>query len=1005
MQAEDGITTFPKEALSPEEAVHEPDYVPRRGVLHQPEWFDAGFFNMSPKEAEVTDPQQRLFLEACYHALEDAAVDLARSNGSIGVYAGMSSNSYFQSQVEFNSEVRQQAGPELVMIGNEKDYLATRVAYKLNLRGPAINVYTACSTSLVAICQAVSGLQSFQCDVALAGGVSVKFPQERGYLYQEGGILSPDGHCRSFDEQAQGTVFSNGLGVVVLKRAEDAVRDGDRIYAIIKGAALNNDGADKVSFTAPSVGGHAEVISLAQALGGIEPDTIDYIEAHGTATPIGDPIEIAGLTEAFRAGGCTRTNFCALGSVKSNFGHMDAAAGVVGLIKTALSLYHRTIPASLHFTKPNPALGLEESPFYVNTKTSEWKRQDHPRRAGVSSFGVGGTNAHVVLEEAPEAGSSNSGRTAQVFVLSAKTEVALDQMREQLGESLKHQTDLAAVAATLQTGRQVFAHRLAVAASSIDEAVKSLSGAEGKDYFKQQQANRQVPVAFLFPGQGSQHIRMGAALATEETVFQDAIAECSNILNPLLGLDLQALLNPTPENAELAERQLAETRYTQPALFVTEYALAKLLMSWGVQPSIMLGHSAGEYVAACLAGVMSLADALRLIVARGRCLWECEPGAMLGVRADETKVRSLMLPGIDLAAVNSPNLVVVSGSMEQITAMEAVFAREEISCRRLVTSHAFHSAMMEPALERFRSAWNGVSLHAPQIPYISNVTGQRITDAEATSPDYYLQHIRQAVRFADGVGSLLADGPIAILEVGPGQALATLARQHPQAANATAILSSLPPAKAAGEGEGAELMRTIGRLWLGGVEIDWSALHSGVMHQRVSLPLYPFQRQPFCAARSLPEGTTRVGESALLPGTGVTSAVATPVSVPAAVIPENNVSRYEHLLAELRAQLHKASGIDLSDAPAAASFFDLGFDSLFLTQASIFLKKHFGVKITFRQMAEELGCLDALAKYLDANLPADKFQPTSVISPAAVAVMPSNSPAGRSTCVDRTSDW
>ncbi len=991
VQAEEGITTLAKDELSPEEAANDPDYVPRRGILHQPEWFDASFFGMSPKEAEVTDPQQRLFLEACYHALEDAAVDPARSTSCIGVYAGMSSNSYFQSQVEFNPEIRQQAGPELVMIGNEKDYLATRVAYKLNLRGPALNIYTACATSLVAICQAVSGLQTFQCDVALAGGVSVKFPQERGYLYQEGGIVSPDGHCRSFDERAQGTIFSNGLGVVVLKRIEDAVRDGDRIYAVIKGAAINNDGSEKSSFTAPSVGGHAEVISLAQALGAIEPDTIDYIEAHGTATPIGDPIEIAGLTEAFRAGGCTRTGFCAIGSAKSNFGHLDAAAGVTGLIKTALSLYHRTIPASLHFTTPNPTLGLEDSPFYVNRKTTEWKRLDHPRRAGVSSFGVGGTNAHVVLEEAPELPTSDSGCSSQILVLSAKTAPALEQMRQDLAQHLSGQTNLADVALTLQIGRQLFNHRLALAASTVEEAKTALTGAAGKDYFTQVQRERRLPVAFLFAGQGSQHIGMGAALAKEEAVFREALQECCEILQPLLEIDLRTLLNPAPENSATAELQLAETRYTQPALFVTEYALAKLLMAWGVQPSVMIGHSAGEYVAACLAGVMSLPDALKLMVARGRCLWECEPGAMLGVRADEIKVRALLLPGVDLAAVNSPNLMVVSGSLDQITAMESVFAREEISCRRLVTSHAFHSSMMEPALDRFRRAFDGITLHPPQIPYLSNVTGRRITDEEATSPGYYLRHIRETVRFAEGVGSLLGDGPIALLEVGPGQALATLARQHPQAATATTILSSLPPAKAAGAGESAELMRTLGRLWLGGVEIDWSALHAGEIRQRVTLPGYPFQRERFCAARSLPEGTTRVGESALLPGNGIVTAGLSAPALSPPLLVVGSISRPEHLLSELRTQLHKASGIDLSSAPAAASFFDLGFDSLFLTQASIFLRKHFGVKITFRQIAEELGSLQSLADYLDAQLPPEKFQPTAPSQP--LSLLPSSVPA------------
>ena len=474
------ITTFATENLPEEEAGVDPDYVARRGVLEKPEWFDASFFGMKPREAEATDPQQRLFLEVCWQALEDAAIDPSRAQGPIGVYAGMSNNSYFQSHVQFNAELREQVGAEQIMIGNEKDYLATRVAYKLNLRGPALNIYTACSTSLVAVCQAVVGLQSYQCDAAIAGGVSVKFPQERGYVYQEGGLFSADGHCRAFDENAQGTVFGNGVGAVVLKRLEDAVRDGDRIYAVIKGAALNNDGAEKVSFTAPSVSGHAEVISLAQALGGIDPESISYVEAHGTATPIGDPIELAGLTEAFRSGGDTRFQECAIGSCKTNLGHLDAAAGVAGLIKTALALHHRTLPASLHFQRPNPALGLAQSPFYVNDKTKPWPNSGQPLRAGVSSFGVGGTNAHVVLEEAPSLPVSlqvkNNG--TEILVLSAKSEVALEEMRQRLAECLEKSAELnlADVATTLQLGRQSFNHRLMLCAESIPKAVAHLRG-------------------------------------------------------------------------------------------------------------------------------------------------------------------------------------------------------------------------------------------------------------------------------------------------------------------------------------------------------------------------------------------------------------------------------------------------------------------------------------------------------------------------------------------------
>ncbi len=1010
VQERETITTFTKADLPGEEASADPDYVARRGVLEKPEWFDATFFGMKPREAEATDPQQRLFLEVCWQALEDAAIDPSRAPGPIGVYAGMSNNSYFQSQVQFNAELREQVGAEQIMIGNEKDYLATRVAYKLNLRGPALNIYTACSTSLVAVCQAVVGLQSYQCDAAIAGGVSVKFPQERGYIYEEGGIFSPDGSCRAFDEKAQGTVFGNGAAAVILKRVEDAVRDGDRIYAVIKGAAINNDGAEKVSFTAPSVSGHAEVISLAQALGGIDPESITYVEAHGTGTPIGDPIEIAGLTEAFRSGGDRRFQKCAIGSCKTNIGHLDAAAGVAGLIKTALSLHHRTLPASLHFQQPNPTLGLDKSPFYVNDRTKPWSSLGQPLRAGVSSFGIGGTNAHVVLEEAPSlpARPREKGGKTQLLVLSAKSETALEEMRQQLVQNLEQSSEvnLADVAATLQLGRQAFNHRLMLGAESVSGAAAQLRGAVGQDYFKQATSLTQVPVTFLFPGQGSQHIRMGAALYASELVYRECIDACAEGLKSDLDLDIRTLLFPEPEFETQAQNLLEETRYTQPALFITEYALARLLMSWDVTPGLMLGHSIGEYVAACLAGVMTLEEALRLVAARGRLLFECAPGVMLGVRSNESTLRPMLREGVDFAAMNSPNLVVLSGSEEDIEAMEVELKAGEIQSRRLLTSHAFHSRLMEPAMEKFRQVCAGIRFQAPTIPYVSNLTGRLITDREAVSIDYYVQHIRQPVRFAEGVDSVLMEGPCALLEVGPGMALTTMAKQHPNAAAATMIVNCLPSSKEHGSGEEASLMQALGRLWLGGVAIEWSRLHEGTRRKRVGLPGYAFQRQPFVAARSIPEGSVRVGESALMLAPG-------PVRIAAAghgeaeLVPEatggTEISRREHLLEVLRGQLHKASGIDISSAPAAASFFDLGFDSLFLTQASLFLKKHFSLKITFRQLAEELNSLDALAAYLDAKLPAGTFgpKPTGVPTGLAPAAVP-GSVAERLALIERT---
>ena len=862
------ISTLPLELIAREENKNDPDYVPRRGQIKDPEWFDAAFFNINPREAEVIDPQQRVFLEACHHALEDAGCDPTRFPGSIGVYAGMSNNSWLQHQILPNAELRAKFGYEGTMIANEKDYLATRTAYKLNLRGPALNIYTACSTSLVAVCQAVQALQSYACDAALAGGVSVKWPQDRGYTAQEGSIYSPDGHCRPYDADSRGTVFSNGLGVVVLKRLQDAVRDGDPIRAVIKGAALNNDGGDKASFTAPSIDGHAEVISLAHALANIDPDTISYVEGHGTATPIGDPIEVAGLTQAFRLG-TARKNFCGLGSLKSNTGHMDAAAGIGGLIKTTLALQHRQLPPTLHFKRANPALGLENSPFYVVDKLQPWI-SDHLLRAGVSSFGVGGTNAHVIVEESPLVDpSSDPNRSRQLLVLSAKTPSALTAACEKLASYLEkesrgsgpsnspqsHTSDLpssrsgsilADTAWTLQTGRQAFSCRRAIAASTVEEAIAGLRTSGSQTHT----GSKALPVVFLFPGQGSQHPGMGLETYASEPAYREAYDGCAALF-----LAQHVDLHAIPD--------VNETRYTQPALFAVEYALGKLLISWGMTPAAMLGHSIGEYVAATLSGVMSLPDATKLVSLRGRLLWEQERGSMLAVRLPESDLAPLLPATLSIAAINSPALTVVSGPTDAIDSFAATLEAAGSSARKLHTSHAFHSSMMDPALETFRAAFANITLHAPEIPYISNLTGQFITEAEATDPDYYVRHIRHTVRFADGIATLCQTGPAVFLETGPGTTLAPLARQHASASHITSI-SLFPPAKEAGTGELHTLLQSLGKAWAAGVTPDWPAFHGHTRRLRLSLPGYPFERQRYCPDTILPAGTTREGEAWIL---------------------------------------------------------------------------------------------------------------------------------------------
>ena len=973
------ISTIPVEEIPTEENKLDPDYVPRRGVLEKPEWFDAAFFNINPREAEVIDPQQRLFLESCQHALEDAGCDPSRYPGAIGVYAGMSNSSWVQHQILPNAELRAQFGYEGTMIANEKDYLATRTAYKLNLRGPALNIYTACSTSLVAVCQAVQALQSYACDAALAGGVSVKWPQHRGYTAQEGSLYSPDGHCRPYDADSRGTVFSNGLGVVLLKRLEDAVREGDHVWAVIKGAALNNDGGGKASFTAPSVDGHAEVIALAQALANIDPDTISYVEGHGTATPIGDPIEVAGLTQAFRLS-TGRKNFCGLGSLKSNTGHMDAAAGIGGLIKTTLALHHRQLPPTLHFKRPNPALNLEDSPFYIVDNRQAWTSAP-PLRAGVSSFGVGGTNAHVVLEEAPAtAPSETPTRSHQLLVLSAKTPSALTAACDNLATHLESLLSnfkseipnslLADTAWTLQTGRQAFPHRRALAVASIPDAIAQLRTPAPSTHAE----TPPPPVVFLFPGQGSQHPGMGEELYAHEPAYREAFEACA-VCFAKADLDLHNI----PD--------LDDTRFTQPALFAVEYALGKLLLSFGLTPSAMLGHSIGEYVAATLAGVMSLEDATKLVALRGRLMASMAPGSMLAIRLPEAGLLPLLPSTLDIAALNAPGLSVVSGPAEAIDAFALTLEAAGHSARKLRTSHAFHSAMMDPLLEAFRAAVDTITLHPPQLPYISNLTGEFITGAEATDPAYYVRHIRHTVRFADGVATLCQAGPSLLLEVGPGTALAPLAKQHPAAAS-TASLPLLPPARNSGANEYPTFLQSLGKAWTTGLTLDWPAFHHHTRRRRLPLPGYPFERQRYCPDTILPAGTTREGEAWIQLPTGTTAAPpsvptpgATAAGIPGVLVSEAPinpaVSRHAHLVEELRTQLHQISGIDTTTADPATPFLDLGFDSLFLTSASNSLKKHFGLKITFRQLMEDQASIADLATWLDAQLPSDKFPPAT----------------------------
>jgi acyl transferase domain-containing protein len=953
---------------------HLPGYVPARGVLEDVAGFDAAFFGFSAREAEITDPQHRLFLECAWEALERAGA-IAEQERVVGVFAGTSMSTYLFN-VYSQPAIIGALTPFQVMIANDKDHLTTRVSYKLNLRGPSVAVQTACSTSLVSVHLACQSLLSRECDIALAGGAAITVPQRSGYLYQEGGILSPDGRCRPFDDSAQGTVFSNGVGVVALKRLEDALADGDPICAVILGSAINNDGAQKIGYTAPSVDGQAAVIAEAQQLAGVEPETIGYVETHGTGTPLGDPIELAALTQAF---GAAEPGSCAIGTVKSNIGHLDSAAGVAGLIKTVLALQHGLIPPSLHCETPNRRFDFARSPFVVSTTARPWPDTGGPRRAGVSSFGMGGTNAHVVLEQAPALAPSGPDRPWQVLPLSAKTPAALRSAAARLREHLaQSEAKLADVAYTLQTARRSFEQRCAVVCRDRDDALAALADPARWLVAEQPVADR--PVAFLFPGQGAQYAGMARELYESLPVFRAQLDRCAELLTPHLGLDLRALLFPdegrttkdegafhvdrTPgadEGRTTNDHQAASitqttssgastflnaqcsmlnsTEYAQPALFAVSYALAQQWIAWGVRPGALIGHSVGEYVAACLAGVFALEDALALVAARGRLMQELPPGAMLSVALPEAELLPLLGPELALAAVNSPSQCVVSGPQAAVEALARRLAERGAQCRRLHTSHAFHSAMMAPAVEPFRRLVARVRRSAPAIPCVSNRSGGWLGAAEACDPDYWAAHIRDTVRFGDGLRTLAARPEYVLLEVGPGQTLSTFARRHPQRAPEQPVVSSMRHAQDQ-TGDLAVLRGAQARLWLAGAALDWRAAHAPDRRRRLPLPTYPFERQRYWIDTQAPaEAPQPAGEPAAPAELHGRPALGTLYAAPEGEL--------EQTLCEIWQELLGVAPIGRHD-----HFFELGGHSLLATQVSTRLRATFDLDVPVRVLVE-----------------------------------------------------
>jgi amino acid adenylation domain-containing protein len=952
----ESVSFFSNEELDtniPPELKSNAVYVKARGIIKNAAAFDAGFFNIAPRLAEMMDPQQRVFLEIAWEALEASGYQPQNYKGLVGVYAGSNNNTYYYNNVLTNPAQVEQAGAFQVMTLNEKDYIATRTAYELNLKGPAVSVYSACSTSLLAISQAVDALRSGQCDMALAGGVTISSPIKSGHLYQEGAMLSADGHTRTFDAEATGTVFSDGAGVVLLKPLANAQQDGDTIFTVIKGKGVNNDGNSKGSFSAPSSAGQAGAISSAIQDAGIEPSSISYIEAHGTATPLGDPIEIDGLKLAF--GASSQSGYCAIGSVKSNMGHLTAASGVTGFIKTALSLHHQQLVPSLFYNKPNPAIDFADSPFYVNTKLKPWEAET-TRTAGVSSFGVGGTNVHVVLQEFEnKAKESGSSRPVQLFTWSAKSKTSVDGYGLNLSEyGVKN---LADTAYTLNISRAEFNHRRFEIAGTVTELQDKLRDTKS---LRQKTLNEKASeMIFLFPGQGSQYAGMGKDLYQHEPIFKQAVDECADLIKTHMGVNMRDIIY-----GDNAKEHLTQGLYIQPAIFTIEYALAKLWISWGIQPTALLGHSLGEFVAAHLSGVMGFEDVVSLLCARAKLIHGLSNGKMLAVRTTVDVLENILPKELSIAAKNAPNLNVVSGEPEAIDAFAKVLAEQGIAAMELNTSHAMHSAMIDGILEPFKALVAKVKLSAPRIPIISSMTGNWLSEADAISPDYWARQMRQPVEFTQAIKTANDEPNRILLECGPGNILTNLAKGQVDKTQEQVILAGIIDS---GTSDYNSILNSLGYLWLNGLEPNWQAFYAGETRNKAPLPSYAFDHKDYWLA-----------PGKLLTNTANTTNLAAPISPITAINTPPQMTRKELLSNKIRDIFEAASGIDMVSIPENMSFAEAGFDSLLLTQIALNLKKEFALPITFRQLYERYENIDLLSAYLDEGLPASVYQSAQV---------------------------
>ncbi len=980
----DGIGRFAPDEIDPDvpEAIRQhPNFVAARGVVEGIDRFDAAFFGVSAREATLVDPQQRMLLELAWQAFEHAGIAPERAS-RVGVYAGTANNQYTALLRQHAPQLVAQSGEFTTMLGAEKDFVATRIAHRLDLKGPAMTVLTACSTGLVVVAQACEALAAGHCDVALAAASTVLLPQTGGYLHVEGGMESADGHCRPFDADATGTVFSNGGAVVLVKRLEDALADGDTVYAVIQGVGINNDGGGKASFTAPSVSGQSAAIRMALDAAGVSARDIGYVEAHGTATTLGDPIEVSGLVDAYRRD-THDTAYCWLGSVKGNVGHTWAAAGLFGLVKTALALHHGSIPRSLHFQRANPQIDFARTPFKVCTGTVAWPRSNRTRHAAVSSFGVGGTNVHLVLGESPKP----SGRKSfpadaghwQVLPLSARSETAVAARAEALAKRLESADapDLADVAYTLIRGRSLLPCRAAVAARTRDEAISKL-----RRVARGERAIDAPRLVFLFPGQGAQSPGMARELHAALPEFARAFDAACAAVAPHLDRDLRSLLLAEPHPAHAAT--LDETRYAQPALFCVSVALARWLQHFGLEPQALIGHSIGELAAAHIAGALDLDDAAALVCARAAAMWRQPRGAMLAVRAGADAVRRLLPDGVEIAGLNAPELTVVSGPTVAIDAFAAQLNAQSIETTALRVSHGFHSAAMDGALAAIDTAGAAAIHHAPSIPIYSCVTGMP-HDAESIGPTYWSRQVREPVRFSDAVRAELGRPDTVFVEVGPGQALTALLRQHRDAASQMPRVVALqPPASKRADAETA--VHGLGQLWSLGAPVAWPQPHG---RARVPLPAYPFADTRFWFPRS----PASPGAPSVAPGEALRRRALEASPSHRSTMEPAVADRLPALRAEITRLVAEVCGQNVADIHADASLIELGLDSLSATQASLEIERVFGQKLRFRRLMEDLDTVEKLARHFDATLPAGRFAPSPPApTPPAVPAVPHAAP-------------